>query len=296
VPVLRGPIEAKKLSVFNPALHPTHPLKAMYLTNTTNQFLAQGPLTVYEDGTATGQARIADVKPNDNRLIAYALDLDVPVRTTHTPTQRTPVSRKLVKGELRTVARLKDVAKYEVENRGKQPATVWLTHVVRPEWKLIAPAKVIEKTPDLYRFEVIVAPGEKATVEVIEERDETTTAAVWKMSAAVLDELTKEAITPPAVKAALVKARAVEVDRDAADTAVRDEEERIKEIVDEQNRLRANLMTLPKESDAYKKYLKKFDEQETEIDARRPKVKELAKLRAKLAKDLTEMTKTLDAE
>ena len=174
VPVLRSPIESKKLSVFNPALHPTHPLKAFYLTNTTKQFLAQGPLTVYEDGSATGQARIADVKPNDNRLVAYALDLDVPVRKEDKAVERTPVSRKIVKGDLRTVARLKDVTKYEVSNNGKQPATVWVTHVIRPEWKLIAPAKIVEKTPDLYRFEVVVPPGEKATVEVIEEREETT--------------------------------------------------------------------------------------------------------------------------
>ena len=282
--------------MFNPALHPTHPLKALYLTNTTGQFLAQGPITVYEDGTAAGQARTADVKPGDHRLIAYALDLDVPVRKEEKADVRTPVVRKIIKGELLTVTRVKETARYEATNRGKGAATVWITHPAREGRKLIAPAKVAEKTPDLIRFEVSVPPGEKAAVEVVEERDEVTFNTVAKMSAAGLDEAANEAITPPAVKAALVKVRAVEAERDAADSALADELTGVKEIVDEQGRLRANLMTVPKESEAYKKYLKKFDEQETEIDARKAKGKDLVKKRDRLAKELADLTKTLDAE
>lgn len=296
VPVIREQVEARSLSVFNPTIHPTHPLKGFYLKNTTKQFLAQGPLTVYDGGTAVGQARIADVKPGDSRLIAYAIDLDVPLQMDPQEDVRTPVSRKIVKGNMEVVTRVKTTTRYSAFNKGKQPATVWITQAVHHNWKLIAPAKAAEQTPDLYRFELIVPPGEKSTLDVIEERDETRTYPVASLTANALDDLAKEASTPPAVKAALVKVRAVVAERDAADVGVRAEEAGIALIVDEQNRLRANLAAVPKESEAYKRYVKKFDEQETEIEQRRAKIKELTKAKEKALKELADQTRGLNAE
>jgi len=296
VPVIREQVEARPLSVYNPAIHPTHPLKGFYLKNTTKQFLAQGPLTVYDGGTAVGQARISDVKPGDSRLIAYAIDLDVPLRMDPLTDVRTPVSRKIAAGELRTVTRVKATVRYSAFNKGKQPATVWITQAVRHDWKLIAPAKAAEQTPDLYRFELIVPPGEKVTLDVVEERDDTQTSPVAGLTATALDELAKEAITPPAVKAALVKVRAVVAERDTADVGLRAEETGIAQIVDEQNRLRANLAAVPKESEAYKRYVKKFDEQETEIEQRRAKIKELTRAKEKALKELADQTRGLNAE
>ena len=40
----------------------------------------------------------------------------------------------------------------------------------------------------------------------------------------------------------------------------------LKEITDDQTRLRANLEKMPPTSAAYKRYLEKFDQQETEIE------------------------------
>lgn len=296
VPVIREPVEAKRISVYNPAIHPTHPLKGMYLKNTTKQFFAQGPVTVYEGGTAVGQARISDIKPGDSRLIAYAIDLDVPVKLDPRPDVRTPVSRKIVKGELKTVTRVKATTRYEAFNKGKQAVTVWLTQAARPDWKLIAPAKPAEQTPDLFRFELVVPPGEKAALDVVEERDDTDTTNVALMKVEQLDAAMADAFTPPAVKTALGKVRALVADADAAEAGIKIEEAGIKEIVEEQNRLRANLSAVPKESEAYKKYVKKFDEQESDIDARRAKIKELTRAREKAVKELNELTKGLTAE
>lgn len=296
VPVIREQVEARSLSVFNPTIHPTHPLKGFYLKNTTKQFLAQGPLTVYDGGTAVGQARIADVKPGDSRLIAYAIDLDVPLQMDPQEDVRTPVSRKIVKGNMEVVTRVKTMTRYSAFNKGKQPATVWITQAVHHGWKLIVPAKAAEQTPDLYRFELMVPSGERATLDVIEERDETRTYPVASLTANALDDLAKEGSTPPAVKAALVKVRAVVAERDAADVGVRAEEAGIALIVDEQNRLRANLAAVPKESEAYKRYVKKFDEQETEIEQRRAKIKELTKAKEKALKELVDQTRGLNVE
>ena len=60
--------------------------------------------------------------------------------------------------------------------------------------------------------------------------------------------------------------------------------------------MRSNLAVADKSSDVYKRYLKKFDDQETEIEKRQAKISELSKLKLKLAKEFKEMVAGLNAE
>jgi septal ring factor EnvC (AmiA/AmiB activator) len=52
-------------------------------------------------------------------------------------------------------------------------------------------------------------------------------------------------------------------------------ERRIQTISKDQDRLRQNLREMPKESEAYKTYLKKFDDQEKEMTSLHEKLKNL---------------------
>ena len=54
---------------------------------------------------------------------------------------------------------------------------------------------------------------------------------------------------------------------DEARKAMGEQQDALKEIETDQDRIRKNIDKTPKESDAFKRYLKKFDEQETEIEA-----------------------------
>lgn len=303
VPVLNEKIEAERLSIFNPAVLPGYPLKGLRVKNTSKLFLAQGPVTIYEGDGAAGQARLPDVKPGDTRLLSYAIDLDLPIRaeipfTAESPGmfQTTPVSMKISGGKLSKVMRVKATSRYTAVNKGTEAKTVWVTQPIKSGWKLIAPAKAAETTPDLQRFEMKVPAGEKVTLEVIEEQDQTTDVELAKLTADQLDLATREPTTPPAVKAALGRVKANLTARGDADKGIAEENAALKEIVEEQGRLRANLATVPKESDAYKRYVKKFDDQETDIEKRRAKVKELEQTKQKLAKELTDLLKELKAE
>jgi hypothetical protein len=52
-------------------------------------------------------------------------------------------------------------------------------------------------------------------------------------------------------------------------------ERQLKAIVEDQDRLRKNMERVPKDSDAYKSYLKKFDDQETQIEKLQGTIKDL---------------------
>ena len=49
----------------------------------------------------------------------------------------------------------------------------------------------------------------------------------------------------------------------------------LKDITDDQARLRANLKEMPPTAEAYKRYLKKFDDQETQIEKLQEEIKKL---------------------
>jgi predicted nucleic acid-binding Zn-ribbon protein len=54
-----------------------------------------------------------------------------------------------------------------------------------------------------------------------------------------------------------------------------EEQAGLRAIAEDQVRLRANLEKMPRESETFKRYLKKFDDQESDIEKRRAKAKEL---------------------
>ena len=54
-----------------------HPLIGLRLKNTTKLDLMQEPITVYEAGINAGDARIEGLAPGSERLVSYAVDLDV---------------------------------------------------------------------------------------------------------------------------------------------------------------------------------------------------------------------------
>src|SRR5207249_11480271 len=79
------------------------------------------------------------------------------------------------------------------------------------------------------------------------------------------------------VKAALREALAKKGELAETRAAVQKEEAALQVIEKDQSRMRANMERVPPTSEAYKRYLKKFDDQETEIEKRQDRV---AKVRA----------------
>ena len=77
------------------------------------------------------------------------------------------------------------------------------------------------------------------------------------------------------VKIGLAQAMALKGKMSATQQEIRQHERRLNDIRQDQDRLRKNLKELPPTSDAYKRYVKKFDDQETEIEQFQEKIKKL---------------------
>ena len=294
LPVMDEPIETLPVSIYNVQVLAQHPLKGMRITNKSKLFIAQGPVTVYEGDSIAGQARLPDVKPGETRLLSYAIDLDVVMKEREASIVSTPVSLRIVAGKIYETNRIRETRKYTAVNRTNTAKRIWITEVTRQDWERITPAKPIEVTAQLVRYEVMVKPNETETLEVVHEKQETNSSIYLAESEAYrLKDYMNKPFASPAVKKALAQVLASHEAKAAAMKGITEAEAILKEIGAEQTRIRANMQQAPKESDAFKRYLKKFDDQETEIEKRQAEIKKLKATMEKEQKDLVEYLRTL---
>ncbi|HKA08118.1 MAG TPA: DUF4139 domain-containing protein, partial [Gemmataceae bacterium] len=79
LPIVNMDVEGKRVSIYNPAVQPKHPLLGLRFKNTTGMPLTQGPVTVFEGSVYAGDTRVMDLQPDEERLVSYAIDLGTEV-------------------------------------------------------------------------------------------------------------------------------------------------------------------------------------------------------------------------
>lgn len=298
LPILSEAVEGSRVSIYNGAVLAKHPLLGLQLKNKTSLHLAQGPIAVYDNETFAGDARLPDLKPNETRLVSYAIDLGTEVvpRMGEGEDRTTLLAVKVSPGRIETQTRNRWETKYLIRNRNTQERTVVIEHPRVEGRKLISPEKATDQTRNFRRFDVPVKAGDLATLTVVEELQ----ADDWRYSVSVdsstLLHYSKHEATKPAVRAVLTKMLEFRSKIEDAKAGIEAEVTALKEIADDQDRIRKNIERAPKESEAFKRYLKKFDDQETEIEKRQSRLKELRADLSKHEKALKDYAETAKAE
>jgi len=277
LPIVNKEVEATRLSIYNPAVHAKFPMLGLKLKNSSGLHLMQGPITVFEGSTYAGDARINDVPPNDDRLISYAVDLGTEVEAkSHFPPQRLTAIR-VQQGLIYRTDRVREEKTYTATNRTGAERTLWIEHPYRPEFELVSKEQPIERTQEVRRFEMKLPAEAKKSVSmtVIEERDVQQQIAISNSDDNTIRFFMNNAISSPEVKKALDGAISLKGKMVAVQQELGQVNQSLKVITDDQARLRANLREMPSTAAAYKRYLEKFDKQETEIEKLQEQQKKL---------------------
>jgi chromosome segregation ATPase len=168
--------------------------------------------------------------------------------------------------------------------------------MVQGDWKLVGDARPVRGSQNLYLFPLVIEPGKAATLDVSEERTET---AAQKI-AALWDETIQMYRDHSAVSANVKDALKKLSDQKSglAETQRQLDEimKQLKEISDDQARLRQNLDKVPSSSEAYKRYVKKFDDQETQIEKLQEQLKQKQSAAKAQQKALEDSAKRLTVE
>jgi hypothetical protein len=173
LPIVDQTIDGSKLSIFNEAIHSKYPLLGLRLKNTSGQPLTQGPITVYDSGTYAGDTRTLDLQPNEERLLSYALDQAVEVKTTTKSSPSPDMTFKIDESRLNAHYKYRETRTYAIKNRATVERTVIVEHPIRSGWTLVDGTKPKEKSRDVYRFEIKVPAGATGNLVVAEDQPRT---------------------------------------------------------------------------------------------------------------------------
>jgi hypothetical protein len=275
LPIVNDTIEGEKVSIYNPSVHAKHPLNGVELKNSSNLHLMQGPVTVFDGGVYAGDARIPDLPPGTDRLISYALDLDVEVAPTSNYRPQDLLSVRLEKGVLIATHKQSRTQTYTIKNSGGAKKRVLIEYGFDPQWTLIEPKKPAEKTRDMYRFAVAAEPGKPAELKIEEQQDVRQDVAVTSLGDDAIRLYLNSKVVSEAVKEALreVSKRKTELGELQRQKELLDQE--VATIDREQQRMRENMKSIDRNTDLYNRYVKKLTDQEDRIETIRDEARKL---------------------
>jgi hypothetical protein len=275
LPIVGKDVDATRVSIYNERTQAKFPLLGVKLKNTSGMHLNQGPITVFEGANYAGDARILDLQPNEERLVSYAIDLGTEVNPVPSTDNGRLTTVKAVKGILYTTTKLRETKTYTIVNRNEAERLVLIEHPVRNDFKLIDTDKPAETASDFYRFQVKVPAGKNEKQVVTEERLINETVQITNLDDNNIRIFMNSPVTSRKVKDGLDNAMKLRWAMAKTQQELRELERQLKVITDDQVRLRANLKEMPATAAAYKRYLEKFDQQETQIEKYQADIKKL---------------------
>jgi hypothetical protein len=269
VPIVQRGFEGRPVLLYNKQARAENPLRCVEFRNTTGLTLEGGPVTVLEGGSYVGEAMLETTKPDDERLVAYAVELGVSVLDNiegHSePVHHVVVANGVLKASYVRVQQ----TTYQFKNKSDAVQTVYLEHPrPGPEWVLFDTAKPHEITENYWRFRFTIE-AKKVTPFIVRQRQ-------VLQSATGLADLTdrqlglwmEQKYFDEKAAAALQKVIAARQEAARFDAALQALEKERGVIYNEQKRIRDNLQALgdrPGEKELRERFVRTLNSQEDRL-------------------------------
>jgi hypothetical protein len=247
-------------------------MSGMLLKNTSSLTLEDGALTVIDGNSYAGEALLERLKPGEQRLVSFALDLGTLVTMREVEEDSAPVYMvRIAGGTLYAHYYGREKKVYILTNQTDQARVVYVEHPVREDWKLDEreTPKPEGKSARHYRFRVELAPRETEQLAVVEQEALSETYALLSLTPDTLRLFITRRYIDDATRAALQRIIELKSRVAAADVRLARIEKEIGEIGEDQKRLRENIEALTKTAEARQliaRYVAKADQQETRIE------------------------------
>lgn len=276
LPIVNQAVQARKVSIYNASVLAQHPLNGVWLTNDTDLSLMSGPMTVFDEGTYAGDARIGNLSPKDKRLLSYAIDLKVRVDSSATSSNKITAAR-IDRGTLHYTRKYTYSQKYDIKNKADKDRLIVVEHPRSLPRRLIKPAEPAEKTESVYRFEVKVPAGKTEPFAVLEEHVRAEAMAILPTDVGQLQWYASNREVPQDVRKALTTALAMKKKISDLESHLGRLTSELQTIERGQDRLRRNIQTVGKDTELGRRYLKKLSQEEDRIDELNTQIQDLRK-------------------
>lgn len=263
VPILQTKIQAERVTLWSPS--ESMPLRALWVTNTSDLTIDRGSFSIVEDGAFGGEGLLETIHPGEKRLLSYAADQAVRVSVDYRHDTRRVTVISASKGVLRaTSAEIAEV-EYLVHNAAPDARMVIVEQPRRAGWELDSDPKPEETTPTAYRFRVATAPKETVRLHIGERH-------MFEQHFRLIDSTDQQlmvflenAKASPAVMQQLEPVFAAKRAVAVLDTQIGDKQNAINQLVEDQKRVRDNLGALKgsaEERSLAKRYTAELNAQE----------------------------------
>ena len=277
VPIVLRSFEGRPVLLYNKQTRAENPMRCVEFKNTTGLTLEGGPVTVLEGGSYVGEAMLDTLKPDEERLVPYAVELGVHVLD-NIDTHKDAVHRVVIHDKRLTTFRAHyQKTTYTLHNKSDAEQTVYLEHLRGAGWELVETAEPKEVTESYWRFRFAL-PAKQVTRFVVQQRitvgnmqqfaDVSTNQLGYWLEQKYLDKKTEEVLR-----------QAVDLQRKAAelDERLAALEKEKGGIHTEQTRIRENLQALGDrtgEKQLRERFVRTLDGQEDRLEQIAAEVKE----------------------
>jgi hypothetical protein len=301
IPILETRMGGERVSIYNEAARRGRPMGGMLLKNTSQLTLEDGSLTVIDGNSYAGEALLERLKPGEQRLVSFALDLGTLVTVREEEDDSPVFAVRIADGTLYARYYSREKKLYTLTNQTDRPRAVYVEHPVREDWELSATEtpKPEGKSARYYRFRVELAPRETKQLPVVEREEGTQTYALTNLSHDMLQLFVSRRYVDAPARAALQHILELRARAAAADARVALIEKELEDISADQKRLRENIEALTKTAEARQliaRYVAKADRQETRIEQLTQERKAAADERARLQAELAAAIRNLDLD
>lgn len=270
VPILSTTFGGKRVALFNRSVRESNPMSAILFENTTGLTLEGGPVTVLEGERYLGEAMLETLKPKEERLMPYSVELGCTIALDHRSHQRAVHRSTIQNGTLFLQRYIVTETIYRVRNKTDDAIDLFLEHPIQTGHALVDTPEPVATTRSYYRFRFDVAARAEHTFSVQERGDDVQRLALLSVDRAQLQVWYQSQYLDDDVRATLEQvadllSRAAEL---RAEAEARQAE--IQHIHADQQRLRENLKALGQSSDEQRlreRYVSELSREEDHLRA-----------------------------
>jgi hypothetical protein len=270
VPIVLRSFEGRPVLLYNKDTRAENPMRCVEFKNTTGLTLEGGPVTVLEGGSYVGEAMLDTLKPDEERLVPFAVELGVRV-TDSIDSHEEAVHRVVIRDRRMTTYRVQVLqTTYTLHNKSDTAQTVYLDHPRgNREWELFDTPAASETTDNYWRFRFDL-PAKAVTPFVAKQRlTVERMQSLADVSASYLGYWLEQRYVDERTGGVLRKVVGLQRQAAEIEERLRHLHEEGEHIHAEQNRIRANLQALgdrSSEKELRERFVRTLNAQEDRLE------------------------------
>ena len=271
VPIVDRIVPADRVAIYQPAVHPLHPLASVRLSNDTESGLPPGIVTLFDTTSGStiyvGDAVMGTLPQGEKRMLSFALDQKTKVDQTSN-SESNLTSAKIVKGVIELQSLTRQTYTYTVKAPSNEDRAMVIETPRHYDMELKSPeAATVELTQDAVRVPLTVKAGETGKLDVVWERVDNQSLTLSTLDIDSVLYYAADTRLSEQQRAAFARVAELKQNISRIDGEISKANAERDRLFEEQKRIRENLAAVPEGSDLQRRYLTTLASQEDRLIA-----------------------------